>query len=61
MVSIAPPTSKEKLKSYTDWVEYHNLSYKILTEEDSEIIGGLILCGGADVGTKPKRDNFEIT
>ena len=59
IISVAPPTSKEKLKSYTDWIEHHDLEYKILSDEDSDIVGGLLLCGGADVGTKPKRDKFE--
>jgi len=59
IISIAPPINEEKLKSYTDWVERHGLDWKVLTEEDSEIIGGLLLCGGADVGTRPIRDKFE--
>ena len=58
-ISIAPPFNEEKLKSYTDWVERHGLDWKVLTEEDSEIVGGLLLCGCADIGTRPIRDKFE--
>ena len=59
IISIAPPTSKEKLKSYQDWFDHHKVDTKILSEQYPEIEGMLILCGGADVGTKPKRDKFE--
>tara|TARA_Y100000401_G_scaffold108569_1_gene103934 strand:- start:1748 stop:2365 length:618 start_codon:yes stop_codon:yes gene_type:complete len=60
VISIAPASSKEKTQSYIDWVVKHNFSYKILTTLDDIIEGGLLLCGGADVGTKPKRDTFEL-
>tara|TARA_A100001037_G_C15150965_1_gene639209 strand:- start:3277 stop:3885 length:609 start_codon:yes stop_codon:yes gene_type:complete len=59
IISIAPPVNEEKLKVYIAWVERNGLGYKILTEEDAEIVGALLLCGGADVGTVPKRDKFE--
>ena len=61
LVSIAPAASKEKTQSYIDWFEYHSIKTKIIKCEDDPLEGVLILCGGADVGTKPKRDKFEKT
>ena len=59
IISIAPPVSKTNLKECINWVERNDLDWKILTDKDTKIKGGLLLCGGADVGTRPKRDKFE--
>jgi len=60
MIAVAPPY-KTELPNYTSWLEKRGLSYKILKNEDTlEGCTILLLCGGADVGKKPERDDREV-
>lgn len=59
-VSIAPPVGNTEIGYYLNWLgEEGDLGIKFLSEKDNEIIGALILCGGADIGVNERRDQFE--
>ena len=60
-ISLAPPATAEKLELWADLLLSHGFDFKILTKEDSKIEGALVLCGGADYGKRPERDEFEMT
>jgi gamma-glutamyl-gamma-aminobutyrate hydrolase PuuD len=60
MIAIAPPYYKELL-NYTKWLNKRKLQYKVIEGEErltSDDI--LLLCGGADVGKRVKRDTREF-
>lgn len=60
MIGVAPPY-KTEVHYYTEWLERRNLPYKILKKEDTlEGCDIFMLCGGADIGKKPDRDQKEF-
>ena len=60
MIGVAPPY-KTEVHYYTEWLKKRNLPYKILKKEDTlEGCDIFMLCGGADIGKKPDRDQKEF-
>lgn len=60
MIAVAPAAPKET-PIYTQWLEKRGFEYKVL--ESGETLEGydaLVLCGGADIGKRPERDNNEL-
>jgi len=61
-VSIAPPVGNTEIGYYLNWLgEEGDLGVKFLSEKDDEIVGALVLCGGADIGNNEHRDRFETS
>lgn len=59
IIAVAPP-HKNEIDNYTSWLTKRGFKYKILQKGDTlEGCQALVLCGGADVGTKPERDALE--
>jgi putative glutamine amidotransferase len=58
-ILIAPPKGQEELNNYIKWVESNGFTATILTEDTQDISGPLLLCGGADLGVNPTRDQLE--
>jgi gamma-glutamyl-gamma-aminobutyrate hydrolase PuuD len=59
-ILIAPPKGQEELGTYIKWVESNGFSAVILEEGAQNISGPLLLCGGADLGVNPTRDQREL-
>lgn len=59
-ILIAPPKGKLELKSYIDWVEDMGFNAVVLEDDHQNIDGPLLLCGGADLGVNPTRDEREL-
>lgn len=61
MIGIAPPY-KTELVHYTSWLTRRNLEHRVLEPgDDLKGISLLLLCGGADLGKRPERDEREFT
>lgn len=60
MILIAPTRGEKDLENYIDWITSCGLECKILTSDVKEINYPLLLCGGADVGKNPVRDELEF-
>lgn len=59
--SIAPPVGDNVMVYYLNWLgEEGDLGIKFLSRQDDEIVGALVLSGGADIGVNQDRDSFEI-
>jgi|694.fasta_scaffold16082_13 putative glutamine amidotransferase len=60
MIAIAPAHEKET-PLYVNWLEKRGLECKVLSRgETLENYSALVLCGGADIGKRPERDNAEL-
>jgi putative glutamine amidotransferase len=60
MIAVAPAAPKET-PIYTEWLEKRGFEYRVLTPgEKLEGYDSLLLCGGADLGKRPERDNNEL-
>lgn len=61
MIAVAP-SHKNQLGNYTSWLTKRGIPYRILNEGDTlKGFTALLLCGGPDVGSSPKRDELEIS
>ncbi|MCK9574799.1 MAG: gamma-glutamyl-gamma-aminobutyrate hydrolase family protein [Candidatus Pacearchaeota archaeon] len=57
MIAVAPP-HKNQLNNYLEWLEYRQLKYHVLNEDEliTDKFSMLLLCGGADIGKNFERD-----
>jgi putative glutamine amidotransferase len=58
IANLAPPRSKKELNLYINWLNLHEIKFKIISENDT-VDGPLILTGGADIGKDIDRDKAE--
>ena len=59
-IYIAPPKGDIEKQTYIDWVESFGFEPVFLDLRYKRISGPLLLCGGADIGKNPERDQKEI-
>ena len=59
-VYVAPPKGEIEKKTYISWLESAGYEPIILDLRYKKINAPLILCGGADIGKNPERDQSEL-
>tara|TARA_B110000259_G_scaffold38212_1_gene43560 strand:- start:2118 stop:2720 length:603 start_codon:yes stop_codon:yes gene_type:complete len=59
-VYVAPPKGEIEKKTYISWLESAGYEPTILDLRYKKIDAPLILCGGADIGKNPERDQSEL-
>jgi putative glutamine amidotransferase len=59
-VLVAPPVGELEKQMYKDWLTEYGFKPYFLGTECKNIDAPLILCGGADIGKNPIRDNREL-
>jgi len=59
-VLVAPPKGSQELNSYISWLINEGFDPHILNKYSQSIYAPLILCGGADIGKNPERDELEF-
>jgi gamma-glutamyl-gamma-aminobutyrate hydrolase PuuD len=58
-IYVAPPRGKLEKESFANWLNYYELEWEWL-DLRKRIKGPLLLCGGADIGKDPERDEKEF-
>ena len=59
-IYIAPPKGVIEKQTYIDWLESLGFELVFLDLRYKSIPGPLLLCGGADIGKNPERDQREM-
>jgi gamma-glutamyl-gamma-aminobutyrate hydrolase PuuD len=59
-VYVAPPKGEIEKETYINWLESNGYEPTILDLRYKKIDAPLILCGGADIGKNPERDQSEL-
>ncbi|MDB9900065.1 gamma-glutamyl-gamma-aminobutyrate hydrolase family protein [bacterium] len=59
-IYVAPPKGELEKQTYIDWLESFGFEPVFLDLRFKKMNGPLLLCGGADIGKRPDRDQKEI-
>lgn len=59
-IFVAPPHGKIEKITYLDWIKSKGFEPVMLDMRFKNIDAPLLLCGGADIGKRPERDNNEL-
>lgn len=54
-IYVAPARGKSEKIYFEAWLQNYGFEFEIL-DQDKQVAGPLLLCGGADLGKDPKRD-----
>ncbi|MDC0008776.1 gamma-glutamyl-gamma-aminobutyrate hydrolase family protein [bacterium] len=59
-IYVAPPKGKIEKETYINWITSLGFNPTILDMRFKKLDGPLLLCGGADIGKNPERDEKEF-
>lgn len=60
-IFVAPPKGEIEGETYINWIKSHGFEPVILDLRRKKLDAPLMLCGGADIGKNPDRDQREIS